>query len=72
MDKENKNTDLCSIQNIKKEFGLENITNFYSDSNGFSGTGKDKDGKNFIISGKCNGKKKSKNEDLFRDFLDPY
>ena len=29
MDKENKNTDLCSIQNIKKEFGLENITNFF-------------------------------------------
>ncbi|TFG01709.1 MAG: hypothetical protein EU529_06975 [Promethearchaeota archaeon] len=71
-DKKDKAIDLCSIKNAEKEFGLEKITNFYSDSNDFIGTGIDKNGKNYKISGKCDGKLISKKEDPLKDILNSH
>jgi len=72
LERENKNKDKdwCSIPNLKKEFDLDEITNFQKISENYSGTGRDKDGKNFRFSGTCDGKEKSKTEDHSKNLID--
>ena len=66
MEKENNNkeNDFCSIPNLKKEYDLDEINDLDANTIFYSGTGRDKDGRNFNFSGTCDGKLKSKKEIL--------